>query len=236
MPPRPPYRRTRPESGHITTQSRETLARYDRVLGAEFALVLITEPSAPATSANRRPRGRRLRSAHLGSEGEHDPRSGLARWFAEESRELHAVAGPRAPRRRYAGRPAGPPPARDRPVCAQTRRGCAAPRGRPVLKQRLIGTAAETFSGRVPPRPLPPRHPDHLRQGKAQRGGAVARPQPASIGRLTVRADVPSDDLRPRHRAELSRAFPDCRLHTTRDSVPLPLLFPTQQSDIWPLI
>lgn len=106
----------------------------------------------------------------------------------------------------------------------------------PVLEQRLIGTAAEAFSGEF--------HLDLYRHGIRL---AFARGKLSEITPWPGHSRRASDASLPEQMfhqmifghatwAELSRAFPDCRLQTTRGSMLLPLLFPAQQSDIWPLI
>ncbi|MGW0003227.1 hypothetical protein ACWDT6_05225 [Nocardia grenadensis] len=106
----------------------------------------------------------------------------------------------------------------------------------PVLEQRLIGTAAEAFSGEL--------HLDLYRAGIrfSFDSGKLSAVEPwPGHSRRASDASLPAQMF---HQmifghatwAELSRAFPDCRLQTTRGSTLLPLLFPAQQSDVWPLI
>ncbi|WP_328387306.1 GNAT family N-acetyltransferase [Nocardia sp. NBC_00416] len=106
----------------------------------------------------------------------------------------------------------------------------------PVLEQRLIGTAAEAFTGEI--------RIDLYRYGirlSFDNGILRAVERWPGHSRRASDASLPEQMF---HQIvfghatwdELARAFPDSRLQTTRGSVLLPLLFPVQSSDIWPLI
>ncbi|MFI1398144.1 GNAT family N-acetyltransferase [Streptomyces sp. NPDC020681] len=107
---------------------------------------------------------------------------------------------------------------------------------RPVLEQRLIGTAAESFTGEL--RIHLYHHGLSLRfeAGKlfgigpwpahSRRGSDASLPEQMFLQLIFGHATW--DELAP--------AFPDCRLQTRTARLLLPLLFPRGTSSIWPLI
>jgi GNAT superfamily N-acetyltransferase len=106
----------------------------------------------------------------------------------------------------------------------------------PVLERRLIGTAAEAFTGDL--RLHFYRHGVHLRFGAGSLVAVEPWPEYSRRGSDAALPDQMFLQLLVGHATweELAPAFPDCRLQTTTARVLLPALFPKQASSIWPLI